>query len=352
MNLQLLDALNQLEEIDRAIPRINVAEMLEAYTTPTPFRDPTRTMFEMINSPDPIYYDSIASYTLPSFTTRTTPRSLEEMRFEHYPPVPIPRYESYLPIENRWNLTPEQIQSVQEQDLVQELHGNLNVVRRHLFTFDPRDLCQRACPVCYTIRSGEIFANPERFYPPLTNNEEQEIGMPLSVSATFDWRDNPQWNPEALTKIRAWILSQLKEEYLDWDFSDTIVLYVNGRPVLVRGGYWENQAEACNVIYVGIKQRNVDTRQFEISTTMAIADMFGFSRDPEVLEEFEKALARMLSGIVLGAMSKLFTTDRPVSKIAINGAQMAVLIEGTWRSPNGSEIEVAGSSWTVFDYRQ
>lgn len=133
-----------------------------------------------------------------------------------------------------------------------------------------------------------------------------------------------------------------------------LVLWIDDRAYEVRTEveYWEMSG---NSLYIGNgtarpgdKLRSVSER---LAVTAGLMGLTGHASDPELLVEFEKALARMLAGQFEEAVKPLGVSgdDRPVGKMAWSASGVAAFVDGQWCSPvTGEPVEV-GSGWTVIE---
>lgn len=175
----------------------------------------------------------------------------------------------------------------------------------------------------------------------------------LHISATLDWARSEWCRNGGRAQMKEWVLGQLRGEYPEWSSPFPVAIYVNGEPTIVQGGYWEGRARRERQVFVGMTSPSSTTnRQFEIAATLAIAGVFGLQGDEEIVAETERAIARMLSGIVTTLTTGLINTRGSVSALAMNGSQIVARIDGMWRASNGSVVDVTGGEWVTFDYRQ
>lgn len=133
-----------------------------------------------------------------------------------------------------------------------------------------------------------------------------------------------------------------------------LVLWLDDKAYEVRtdNEYWEISG---NSLYIGNgtarpgdKLRSVSER---LAVTAGLMGLTGHASDPELLVEFEKALARMLAGQFEEAVKPLGVSgdDRPVGKMAWSASGVAAFVDGQWCSPvTGEPVEV-GSGWTVIE---
>ena len=169
----------------------------------------------------------------------------------------------------------------------------------------------------------------------------------MLVSASVGYMEDEYWR-EHRQRVKDWICAQLDGEFPMWTFR-AFILYVDGRPVLCQEGYWEIREDR---IYIGENAaRNNPSKQTMISVLIAMADLFGMIGDEQVAEKIEGAIARLLSGISDQLMKGIVRTTGTVTRMAINGTQMACEVDGKWRSPNGAEVDVTGTGWVAFAYR-
>lgn len=133
-----------------------------------------------------------------------------------------------------------------------------------------------------------------------------------------------------------------------------LVLWLDDKAYEVRtdNEYWEISG---NSLYIGNgtarpgdKLRSVSER---LAVTAGLMGLTGHASDPELMVEFEKALARMLAGQFEEAVKPLGVSgdDRPVGKMAWSASGVAAFVDGQWCSPvTGEPVEV-GSGWTVIE---
>lgn len=276
---------------------------------------------------------------------------------------------------NRWGLSEEAIEGLTLEDFHEGFREwPLGILQDTLRDNDPCSCSDRYCTL---FRTGEVL-NPyfERLEREQHEGEDMTdtaatatatatVGtttpprppapapVELHISATLDWTRSEWCQNGGLARMKEWVLGQLRGEYPEWSSPFPVAIYINGEPTIVQGGYWEGRRRRDGQVFVGLFQPSSgSTRQFEIATTLAISGVFGLQGDEEIVAETERAIARMLSGIVTTLTTGLINTRGSVSAIAMNGSQLAARVDGVWRASNGSVVDVTGGEWVTFDYRQ
>lgn len=277
---------------------------------------------------------------------------------------------------NRWGLTGDEIDALTMQDFHESLRQeNLTMLRESIRANSD---CSCGDPYCRTFhenialepyferlqqRQGATMtdstvaaaaATTANTAPPRPPAPPQPPRQELHISHQLDWTRNEWCRNGGQQQMKEWVLGQLRGEYPAWSCPFPVAIYINGEPTIVQGGYWEGRGRRDRQVFVGLYTPDVGTRyrQFEIATTLAIAGLFGLQTDEEIVTETERAIARMLSGIVTTITTGLINTRGSVSQIAMNGSQLAARIDGIWRASNGSVVDVTTEGWVTFDYRQ